>query len=42
MPKIDKNFKSGHGLTSITDTQNNNNAGANYDNYQKEKSNCNS
>lgn len=37
MPEIDKNFKSGHGLTEIKDTNKNKDAGANYDNYAKEK-----
>ena len=37
MPEIDKNFAKEHGLTSIEDKNSNNNAGANYNNYQKEK-----
>ncbi len=37
MPEIDKNFAKEHGLTSIEDKNSNNNVGANYDNYQKEK-----
>ena len=36
-PEIDKNFAKEHGLTTITDKENNNAAGADYDNYLKEK-----
>lgn len=36
-PEIDKNFEKDHGLQVINDKEQNNNAGANYDNYQKEK-----
>lgn len=37
MPEIDKNFKSGHGLTEIEDKNKNKDAGADYNNYEKEK-----
>lgn len=37
MPEIDKNFKSGHGLTEIEDKNKNKDAGADYKNYEKEK-----
>lgn len=36
-PSIDKNFAKDHGLTVIEDDKKNNNAGANYDNYQAKK-----
>lgn len=36
-PEIDKNFKSGHGLTEIEDKNKNKDAGADYKNYEKEK-----
>ncbi len=36
-PQIDKNFYKNHGLKKQEDTQSNINAGADYDNYQKEK-----
>ncbi|MDU3456499.1 MAG: pilin N-terminal domain-containing protein [Peptoniphilus harei] len=36
-PSIDKNFKSGHGLTEIEDKNKNKDAGADYKNYEKEK-----
>ena len=36
-PQIDKNFKQGHGQGVVTDPQNNNNDGAKYENYKKEK-----
>ena len=37
-PSIDKNFAKEHGLTVIEDEKNNNNAGADYNNYQAKKS----
>ena len=37
IPEIDKNFAKKHGLGVIEDTQKNNDAGANYNNYKKEK-----
>lgn len=37
-PSIDKNFAKKHGLTVIEDEKNNNNAGADYNNYQEKKS----
>ncbi|MFR2891443.1 pilin N-terminal domain-containing protein [Peptoniphilus grossensis] len=37
-PSIDKNFAKGHGLTVIKDEGKNNNAGADYNNYQAKKS----
>ena len=37
MPEIDKNFVKEHGLEVIEDTETNNNAGADYNNYLKEK-----
>lgn len=36
-PSIDKNFKKDHGLTVIEDEKNNNNAGADYKNYEAKK-----
>lgn len=36
-PSIDKNFAKKHGLTVIEDEKNNNNAGANYNNYDAKK-----
>ena len=36
-PQIDKNFGANNDLTTVKDDQNNQKAGANYDNYQKEK-----
>ncbi len=36
-PEIDKNFAKNNGLTKVTDTQNNQNDGAKYGNYQKDK-----
>lgn len=37
-PSIDKNFAKKHGLTVIEDEKNNNNVGADYNNYQEKKS----